>query len=121
LKLLLDEHISPVVASELRRLGHDVICVAEIPDLRGREDDALLSVAADADRVLVTADISTVPAIAETARIEGRHHPGIVLVSPGRFALRRRDPGPPIAALAGLIIASEVDALANSIIWLQAP
>ncbi len=33
MRLLLDEHCSPEIARQLRTLGHDVVAVAERPDL----------------------------------------------------------------------------------------
>ena len=38
LRLLLDEHFSPEIARQLRRLGHDVIAVKEHARLAGRAD-----------------------------------------------------------------------------------
>jgi hypothetical protein len=37
-RLLLDEMFSPAITVELRALGHDVIAVADQPDLRSRSD-----------------------------------------------------------------------------------
>ena len=40
-KLLLDEMFSPAIAAELRVLGHDVIAVADRPDLRSKSDEEI--------------------------------------------------------------------------------
>jgi Domain of unknown function (DUF5615) len=37
-RLLLDEHLSPAIAHILRSRGHDVVAVAERPDLRSLSD-----------------------------------------------------------------------------------
>jgi Domain of unknown function (DUF5615) len=99
LKLLLDEHLSPVVAIELRRLGYDAICVAEVPQLRGLDDAPLIRWATADERVLVSADRATMPSAAEVVRGDGGHA-GVVIVSPDRYSLSKRNPGPLIAVLA---------------------
>ena len=57
MRFLLDEHISPRVASLLRERGHDAVAVTERHGLRGLPDRALLQVALEEDRALVTRDI----------------------------------------------------------------
>jgi hypothetical protein len=42
-RLLLDEMFSPAVAAELRALGHDVIAVADRPDLRSKSDEEIFA------------------------------------------------------------------------------
>jgi len=41
--LLLDEMFSPAIAAELRALGHDVIAIADRPDLRSKSDDEVFA------------------------------------------------------------------------------
>lgn len=55
MKLLLDEHLSPTIAEELRRRGHDVVAVIEV-GLRQQPDVALLAWAVDESRAVVTAN-----------------------------------------------------------------
>ena len=38
-RLLLEEMFSPAIAAELRERGHDVIPVADRPDLRAKADE----------------------------------------------------------------------------------
>ena len=56
MRLLLDEMLSPSIATELRARGHDVVAVVERPDLRGQPDHVILAVADAEDRVVVTED-----------------------------------------------------------------
>lgn len=55
--LLLDEMHAPIVAAELRRRGHDVISVADDPELRGMSDDELFGWAGARRRRIVTENI----------------------------------------------------------------
>ena len=56
MKLLLDEMLDPSIAAELRARGHDVVAVAERPDLRTQPDRAILAAAEAEDRIVVTED-----------------------------------------------------------------
>ena len=58
MKLLLGEMLDPSIAAELRARGHDVVAVAERPDLRLRRqpDRAILAAAEAEDRIVVTED-----------------------------------------------------------------
>ena len=40
-RLLLDAMLSPVIAAELCELSHDVIAVADRPDLRSKSDEEI--------------------------------------------------------------------------------
>ena len=55
--LALDEMFSPAIAVALRDLGHDVIAVAERPELRAMTDDAVFAWAAGQGRWLVTENV----------------------------------------------------------------
>ncbi len=55
MRLVLDENLSPLHASELRSLGHDVWSVVEV-GFSGATDDQVRSYAVDDDRILVTLD-----------------------------------------------------------------
>lgn len=56
-RLLLDEMFSPTVAAELRALGHDVIAVADRPDLRSKSDQELYAWASAEQRWLLTENV----------------------------------------------------------------
>ncbi len=43
--MLLDEVWPPALAEQLRRRGHDVVTVADLPRLRGQPDEAVFAFA----------------------------------------------------------------------------
>jgi predicted nuclease of predicted toxin-antitoxin system len=102
LRLLLDEHLSPEIARQLRAHGHDVIAVGERADLRGRPDRAPFASLPDQQRVIVTRDLGDFrPLLADAVR-RGTPTYGIVCV-PDRFSLSRGHIGRLVRALARLL------------------
>jgi hypothetical protein len=105
LRLLLDEHLSPEIARQLRQLGHDVIAVGERPDLRGRADRVHFASLPDEQRAIVTRHLGDYrPRLAEALR-RGTPTYGIVCVS-HRFPLTRQDIGRLVRALGALLAAN---------------
>ncbi len=83
LKLLLDEHISPDVADQLRRRRSLVIhwmAEWEGGDFPGEEDAACLLKAAKQGLTLVTYDRRTIPPLLKIWAEEGRRHGGVIFV-----------------------------------------
>ena len=84
LKLLLDEHISPDVASGLERRNRllAVWCMAEWEngEFFGRDDSACLQQAGAQGLTLVTYDLRTVPPLLKQWAEEGRSHAGVIFV-----------------------------------------
>jgi predicted nuclease of predicted toxin-antitoxin system len=123
LRLLLDEHLSPEIARQLRAKGHDVIAVGERADLSGRPDRVHFASLPDQQRAIVTRDLGDFrPLLAEALR-RGTPTYGIVCV-PQRFSLSRADIGRLVRALAALLEAhSEPDAIIKrgGEIWLDDP
>ena len=121
MKLLLDEHLSPEIARQLRERGHDAIAVGERTDLRGRPDRVHFASLAEEQRVIVTRDLADFrPLLAEALR-RGTPTYGLVCV-PARFPLNRDGIGQLIAPLDALLRANpEVDAAISlgGEIWLQ--
>ena len=56
-RLLLDEMFSPAIAAELRERGHDVIAVADRPDLRAKSDEEIFTWASAERRWLLTENV----------------------------------------------------------------
>lgn len=81
MKAILDEMIPPAVAEQLRQRGHDVIAVAERPDLRSLPDRDVFGVAQTEGRVVVTRDRADYLRLEREQRAAGQTHAGLVLVS----------------------------------------
>ncbi len=56
-RLLLDEHYSESVASQMRAAGHDVVAVVADAELRAQPDDEIFHRAAAAGRRIVTENV----------------------------------------------------------------
>jgi predicted nuclease of predicted toxin-antitoxin system len=82
-KLLLDEHVSPRAAEALRANGYDVEAVSEMPHMRGRSDEDVISYAASQKRAVVTHNFADFLALVSDWAASGREHWGIVLVPTG--------------------------------------
>jgi hypothetical protein len=123
LKLLLDEHLSPDIARQLRDRGHDVVAVGEHPGLRGRTDRAHFASLTPQQRAIVTRDLGDYrPLLAEATR-RGSKTYGLVCV-PRRFALNRGGIGRIVRALDTLLTTyPQVDAAValGGEIWLEDP
>jgi hypothetical protein len=82
LKFLLDEHISPAVATGLRRRYRAVKVHAMVEwedgDYLGQDDSACLREAAAKGLTLVTYDRRTIPPLLKAWAEEGRKHGGVV-------------------------------------------
>jgi hypothetical protein len=80
-RLFLDAHVSGrVIARELRDRGHDVRAADEERALDGWDDDRLLELAANEDRIMVTFNVRDCPRIATEWAGAGRHHAGCLIV-----------------------------------------
>jgi len=122
-KLLLDEHLSPEIARQLRARGHDVIAVGERPSLRGRSDRVRFASLPDEQRAIVTHDLGDFrPLFAEALRRGSRTH-GLICV-PRRFRLDRQGVGRLVLALDALLRAYpdvEGAIAAGGELWLEEP
>ena len=123
MKLLLDEHLSPEIARQLRERGHDVLAVGERAHLRGRTDRVHFAALREQQRAIVTRDLADFrPLLAEELR-RGEKNYGLVCV-PRRFSLNRDGIGRLVRSLDALLQGHpEVDAAIRlgGEIWLQDP
>lgn len=121
MKLLLDEHLSPEIARQLRERGHDVIAVGERADLRGRPDRVHFASLGTEQRAIVTRDLADFrPLLAEELRRSAKTY-GLVCV-PRRFPLNREGIGRLVRALDALLLANpDIDAAIarGGEIWLE--
>lgn len=119
MRLLLDEHIDPVVAERLRERGYDVSAVGERAALLGAADEEQLFKVAFAERrALVTYDIADFRVRARERIIDEEHHFGVVLLDPASFPQGERYLGRLMSALEALLTAmSAEDALFDREWW----
>jgi hypothetical protein len=120
MRLLLDEHLSPRIASVLQRNGFDVEAVAGRPDLRGRTDREILDAARAEGRAIVTADVADHMRLFGNRQRLGVDHPGLVLLASARWGTARRDVGLLVRSLATLLRREPGDhALEGRVTWLE--
>lgn len=97
--LLLDEMHAPAVAAALRGRGHDVIAVAERPDLRAMADADLFVWAGLGSRRLVTENVKDFHRLFLRAEGSTRTTAALLYTSSRAFPRSRRDHRPLVDAL----------------------
>jgi hypothetical protein len=84
LKLLLDEHISPAVATDLRRRNRSIIVYGmaewERGEFLGQDDSTILWQAFRRGLTLVTYDRRTIPPLLKSWAETGQSHGGVIFV-----------------------------------------
>jgi predicted nuclease of predicted toxin-antitoxin system len=98
-RLLPDEMFSPVIAAELRDRGHDVIAVADRPDLRAKSDEDIFAWASAERRWLLTENVKDFRPIMLRALPGGPPDCRLLFTSSRAFPRSRKNPGPLINAL----------------------
>lgn len=103
MRLLLDAHISPAVARELRRREVDAVAVSEWlgGNFRTAPDEQLLAAALSDERVLVTYDLRSIPILLREWTETRQRHGGVVLVD--ERTIQPNDPGGLVRALCALV------------------
>ena len=117
MKLLLDEHFSPKIASELRRRRHDVVAARAEPALHGLSDAELLAFATSERRALVTENVVDFARLHSAALIAGRRHFGLIFTSPRQFPRTTRAIGRLVRALDALLDDRRTDDALESQTW----
>jgi hypothetical protein len=121
LRLLLDEHFSPVIARQLRDLGHDVIAVKERHDLIARSDRTHFASMRDQRRAIVTQDLGDFRQLLKQAMDADEQTYGLVC-APSTIQLRREMIGRLVEALDRLLTNNTDDEAAvrqGGEIWLR--
>jgi predicted nuclease of predicted toxin-antitoxin system len=98
-RLLLDEIFSPTIAAELGQLGHDVMAVADRPDLRSKSDPEIFAWASTEKRWLLTENVKDFRPIMLRALSAGAPGCGLLFTSSRAFPRSRKNPGSLIRAL----------------------
>ena len=98
-RLLLDEMFSPAIAADLRQFGHDVIAVADRPDLRSKSDEEIFAWASAEKRWLLTENVKDFRPIMLRALSAGAPGCGLLFTSSRAFPRSRKNPGSLIRAL----------------------
>ena len=98
-RLLLDEMFSPTIEAELRELGHDVLAVADRPDLRSKSDEEIFAWASADRRCLLTKNVKDFRPIMLRALTGGPPGCGLLITSSRAFPRSRKNPGLLINAL----------------------
>ena len=116
--LLLDEHISPRVASGLRERGLDALAFVEWHGgtFLKQPDDELLLAAHREGRTLVTYDVNTIPALLRQFTAAGIDHSGVIFVS--SRTIRHDDIGGLVRALEKLLTQAAPGDLRNQQLFL---
>ncbi|HUY54434.1 MAG TPA: DUF5615 family PIN-like protein [Candidatus Nanopelagicaceae bacterium] len=102
MRLLLDEQLSPEIAKQLQRRGHDVLSVAEA-GLRGHDDAAVLVWASSQERAVVTNNIRDFRPLHANYLSAAIPHYGIILLPSSKFSLRLESLGDVVTALERLL------------------
>ena len=116
MKVILDEQLSPQIATLLRKAGFDVEAVADREDLVGRSDRFILEVACREGRAVVTNSIKDFRPLAAEWLAHGRVHAGLIMLPSTRTRTRNT-----IAAVAGAIenvLRDHPDGLTGSERWI---
>jgi predicted nuclease of predicted toxin-antitoxin system len=116
-RLALDEMLSPQIAAELVRRGHDVVAVAADPGLAGLPDEQILEWATEQRRCLVTENVKDYEALRRAAAAQGRSHAGLLYCGPRRFPRDRRFLGTLVVALDTVIAAGRLPG-PDDVAWL---
>ena len=90
---------SPAIAAELRDRGHDVIAVADRPDLRAKSDEEIFAWASAELRWLLTENVKDFRPIMLRALPGGQPGCRLLVTSSRAFPRSRKNPGPLINAL----------------------
>jgi hypothetical protein len=119
-RLLLDEHYSPVIAEQLRERGHDVESVVERAELRGLGDRELLERGTAERRALLTENAADFMPLLRDAAAAGEAHAGVVFTSPVAMPRGAGTIGVFVDALDRFLGERRADdALANQVAWLR--
>ncbi len=121
MRLSLDEHYSQLIAVELRRLGHDVDCVKERPELVSLSDADLLATMTGERRALLTEDVGHFKPLINQLAAAGDIHYGFIFSSNRSMPRSRNTVGAFVDQLDAILKRHpKDDDFVNKIEWLGA-
>jgi hypothetical protein len=94
-RLVLDEMFAPVIAKQLRERNHDVVAVADDPQLRAMTDPELLAWAHEHQRRIVTENVRDFRPLV----VDDPAGPGVLFTSSRTLPRDKRGVGRLVAAL----------------------
>lgn len=98
MRLLLDEHLSPAIAEQLRGRGHDVVAAIEVGVI-AIDDSRVLDWAVSDRRAVVTNNIGDFRQLHAAYLTTSKAHYGLILVPTSRYSFVKTELGPLIMAL----------------------
>jgi hypothetical protein len=119
-RLCLDQHYAPRIASALRDRGHDVVSAEADPELRGRRDEELLAFCVRERRAPLSENVADFMPLAHQLAARGDEHYGLVFSSPTSMLRGAGTIGIFVEALDQLLREhSREDALRDQVHWLR--
>ena len=119
MRLLLDEHLSPQIAHQLRARSHDVQAVSERPELLSLPDVELFARMAAERRAILTNDVSDYMRLFMAALAAGEDSYGLLLFDARSMPRARNTIGRFVGVLDELLDRHpSEDALRNQVRWL---
>ncbi|MEO7802929.1 MAG: DUF5615 family PIN-like protein [Actinomycetota bacterium] len=118
MKLALDNHYSPAIATQLRERGHDVIAAIE-HGWEAEDDEPLLELCAQEQRALMSNNVADFALVARRWAAEGHPHFGLIFTSDASMPRGRDTIGRFVAALDELLQSNPSDdAFKDRVHWL---
>jgi predicted nuclease of predicted toxin-antitoxin system len=118
LRLLLDEHFDYAVAEQLRSRGIDALAVTERPELKQASDRALLRIATDERRVIVTNNVRDFVTLVEAFGLARETQFGVLLTHNRTFPRTDDGMGSLVRSLAAFVADKDEDWLRDGCMYL---
>lgn len=119
MRLLLDEHYTPEIADQLSSQGYNATAVSGDTALEGLDDEALLRIAADQGRALVTNNVRDFAPLATDWAARGDDHAGLIFTSDKSLPRSRDSIGAYVERLRELLDGHPADdAQVGQTLWL---
>lgn len=122
MRLGLDEHYSPQIATSLRDAGFDVISVKERPELLSISDAELLATMTEEGRALLTENVGDFAPLIQRRAADGEDFSGIIYTSNNTMPRSKATIGRYVEALTRLMERfPDEGGFVNRVEWLSPP